>query len=129
MNITTPETIIEYRDNKVCEQAVECIYYGSENQFVNPTVENPVSVQEIMKRLNLEFLEPVLNEMYKENWRFHFDPLTVLKTMIYWRFKGHRFLTDVFNDLLTDPTLADVLGYRDKKIHHKLPLCYSFRLG
>jgi hypothetical protein len=31
--------------------------------------------------------------------------------MIYWRLKGHRFLTDVFNDLLTNPTLADTLGY------------------
>jgi len=87
----------------------ECI---EENRpFVNPTVEQPVRTQEIMKRLDLEFLRPTLNELYEENWRFHFDPLTVLKTMIYWRLKGHRFLTDVYNDLLTDPTLADTLGF------------------
>jgi hypothetical protein len=130
MNITTPEAIIEYRDNKVCEQAVECIYYGSENlPFVNPTVENPVSVQEIMKRLNLDFLEPVLNKMYVENWRFHFDPLTVLKTMIYWRLKNHRFLTDVFNDLLTDPTLANVLGYDTIPSYQQLYHFITYRIN
>jgi hypothetical protein len=81
------------------------------NVFVNPSYDNPVRTQEIMKRMNLEFLKPILNELYEESWRFHFEPLTILKTMIYWRLKGHRFLTDVFNDLVTDPTLADVLGF------------------
>jgi len=89
-----------------------CVCCEAENeQFVNPTVDNPVRTQEIMKKMDLEFLKPTLNELYEEDWRFHFDPMTVLKTMIYWRLKGHRFLSDVFNDLLTDPTLADILGF------------------
>lgn len=130
MIITTPEVIIEYGNNKVCEQTVECIYYGSENlPFVNPTVENPVRVQEIIKRLNLDFLKTVLDEMYKENWRFHFDPLTVLKTMIYWKLKGHRFLTDVFNDLLTDPTLADILGYDTIPSYQQLYHFITYRIN
>jgi len=89
-----------------------CVYFGAgEEPFINPTVDEPVRTEEIMKRMNLEFLRPTLNELYEDAWRFHFDPLAVLKTMIYWRLKGHRFLTDVFNDLLTDPTLADTLGF------------------
>jgi len=43
-------------------------------KFINPTVENPVQVQEIMKRLNLDFLKPVLDKLYADAWRFHFDP-------------------------------------------------------
>jgi len=86
-------------------------YGAGEEPFVNPTVDEPVRTEEIMKRMNLEFLRPVLDKLYADAWRFHFDPLAVLKTMIYWRLKGHRFLTDVFNGLLTDPTLADTLGY------------------
>jgi hypothetical protein len=101
-----PENNIE----NVCDKPF-CVYFGAGEQFVNPTYDNPVRTQEIMKRMNLEFLKPVLNELYKEDWRFHFEPLSVLKAMIYWRLKGHRFLTDVFNDLLTDPTLANTLGF------------------
>ena len=130
MSITTPETTIEYEINKLCDQAVECIYYGSGNlPFINPTVENPVRTQEIMKRLNLDFLKPVLDEMYVEGWRFHFNPLTVLKTMIYWRLKNHRFLTDVFNDLLTDPTLADVLGYDSIPSYQQLYHFITYRIN
>ncbi len=105
--LSTPSENIEEVGNK-------CFYVCCEadnEQFVNPTVDNPVRVQEIMKRLDLEFLKPTLNELYEEAWRFHFNPLSVLKTMIYWRLKNHRFLTDVFNDLLTDSTLADTLGF------------------
>jgi hypothetical protein len=107
MMVSTPNENIE----NVCDKPF-CVYFGAgEKTFVNPTVDEPVKTEEIMKHMNLEFLRPRLDELYKEAWRFHFDPLAVLKTMIYWRLKGHRFLTDVFNDLLTDPTLADTLGY------------------
>ena len=105
--VSTPRENIEDVSNK-------CFYevsYGTGKPFINPTIEQPVRTQEIMKKMDLEFLKPTLNELYDEDWRFHFDPMTVLKTMIYWRLKGHRSLTDVFNDLLTDPTLADTLGF------------------
>lgn len=105
--VSTPNENIEEETDKCF-----CVYFGAEEEpFVNPTVEQPVRTEEIMKRMNLEFLRPTLDELYDEAWRFHFDPLAVLKTMIYWRLKGHRFLTDVFNDLLTDSTLANTLGY------------------
>ena len=105
--LSTPNENIE----NVCDKPF-CVYFGAgEETFVNPTVDEPVRTEEIMKHMNLSFLRPILDELYEEAWRFHFDPLAVLKTMIYWRLKGHRFLTDVFNDLLTDPTLADTLGY------------------
>jgi len=106
--VSTPnEKKEEVNDKPFC---VVCFGAGEE-PFVNPTVDEPVRTEEIMKRMNLEFLRPTLDELYADAWRFHFDPLAVLKTMIYWRLKGHRFLTDVFNDLLTDPTLADTLGF------------------
>ncbi len=130
MNIKAPERIIECKNNKVCEQAVECIFYGSEDiQFVNPTVESPVRTQEIIKRLNLDFLKPALNEMYEDDWRFHFEPLSVLKTMIYWRLKGHRFLTELFNDLLTDPTLADILGFNYIPSYQQLYHFITYRIN
>jgi len=107
MMLSTPNENIE----NVCDKPF-CVYFGAgEETFINPTVDEPVRTEEIMKRMNLSFLRPILDELYEEAWRFHFDPLAVLKTMIYWRLKGHRFLTDVFNDLLTNPTLADALGY------------------
>lgn len=78
--VSTPSGNIEEEGNK-------CFYVCC-NQFVNPTVDNPVRVQEIMKRMDLEFLRPELNELYKDDWRFHFNSLSILKTMIYWRLKG-----------------------------------------
>ncbi len=106
--LSTPRENIE----DVCDKPFCVVCYGAgEEPFVNPTVDEPVRTEDIMKRLNLEFLRPTIDELYADAWRFHFDPLAVLKTMIYWRLKGHRFLTDVFNDLLTDPTLADTLGF------------------
>lgn len=98
-------------------------------EFNNLTVEEPVRIQKIMKKLELEVLKPVLNEMYAEDWRFHFDPLTVLKTMVYWQLKNHRFLTDIFNDLLTDPTLANVLGYNDIPSYQQLYHFITYRIN
>ncbi len=96
-----------------------------ENIFENPTPDYPVRAQDLVRQLDLEFVRPVLNEMYAEEHRFKFDPIPVLKTMIYWRLSGKRFLTEVFNDLLTDPDLADNLGFVDipdyKQLYHFLP--------
>lgn len=123
--VSTPSENIEEVGNK-------CFYvsYEADNeQFVNPTFDNPVRVQEIMKRMDLEFLRLVLSQLYGEDWRFHFEPQPVLKTMIYWRLKSHRFLTDVFNDLLTDPTLADILGYDNLPSYQQLYHFVTYRLN
>jgi len=124
--VSTPKkSIEEVRDKCFCE-----VYYGADDQqFVNPTVEQPVRVEEIVKRMDLEFLRPTLNELYGENWRFHFNPLAVLKTMIYWRLKGHRFLTDVFNDLLTEPTLANILGFDSIPSYQQLYHFMTYRIN
>lgn len=79
MNIKAPERIIECENNKVCEQAVEYIFYGSEDiQFVNPTVESPVRTQEVIKGLNLDFLKPVLNEILQSK----ISKLTVIMVIL-----------------------------------------------
>lgn len=83
----------------------------SDFESIAPETEQPVRVIDIMKKLDLEFLKPVLDDLYSEDWRFKFDPIPVLKTIIYWRLKGHRFLSEVHNDLITDSELANVLGY------------------
>ena len=102
---------------------------GIENEFVNPTSDNPVRVQDLLTQMDLEFLRPVLNEMYAEEYRFKYDPIAMLKTVIYWRLSGRRFLTDVWNDLLTSPSLANNLGFTTipdyKAFYHWL----KYRLG
>jgi len=122
---TTPEIYMVNDLNKTfgsCE-------LGIENEFVNPTPDNPVRVQDLLTHLDLEFLRPVLDEMYAEAYRFKYDSVAMLKTMIYWRLSSKRFLTEVWNDLLTDPTLADNLGFDDipdyKALHHWL----NYRFG
>ncbi len=97
--------------------------------FINPDVDNPVRIQDILPHLDLEFLRPVLNEMYAEDWRFGFDPIPMLKTMIYWRLSDKKFLTQIFNDLLTDPTLADNLGFKDIPDYKALYHWLHYRLG
>ena len=83
----------------------------SDFESIIPEVEQPTRVIDLMKKLDLEFLRPVIDELYSEDWRFKFDSIPALKTIIYWRLKNHRFLTEVHNDLLTNPDLANVLGY------------------
>ena len=73
-------------------------------------VEQTIRVIDLMKQLDLEFLRPVINELYSEEYRFKFDPIPVLKTIIYWRLKGHRFLSEVHNDLLTGAPLFGPAG-------------------
>ena len=103
MSIITPDQVMYEKHDKS--------FYEIPEVFTNPTVQQPVRIKDILYHLNIDFLKPILKKMYKENWRFHFEPLPVFKTLLYWRLKNHRFLTDVFNDLVTDPTLADILGF------------------
>jgi len=124
--VSTPRENIQ----EVSDKCFYEVYFGADDQpFINPTVDQPVRVEEILKGMDLEFLRPTLNELYQEDWRFHFDPLAVLKTMIYWRLKGHRFLTDVFNDLLTELTLADILGFDSISSYQQLYHFITYRIN
>lgn len=121
MRIITPDEPIETIHHKDL--------YQHPKIFINPTVHQPVRVQDVLYHLDIDFLKPVLRELYQEHWRFHFDPLPVFKTLVYWRLRNHRFLTDVHNDLLTDPTLADVLGYDYIPSYKQLYHFISYRLN
>lgn len=105
-----------------CEQDLEI-------GFVNPTASQPVRVQDLLTHLDLDFLRPVLREMYAEEYRFKFDAIAVLKTMIYWRLSGRRFLTEVWNDLLTDPTLANNIGFKEIPDYKAFYHWIKYRLG
>ena len=70
--------------NHAPEQEISNPYGISESECINLEVEQPVRVKDLMKELDLSFLEPILDELYSENWRFKFNPITILKTIIYW---------------------------------------------
>ena len=79
--------------------------------FNNPSKDNPVSIEELLKHLDLSEIAPKLDVFYGDKKCFRYEPEAVLRTLIYWKLKGYKFLRQVFNELLTSPTLANSLGF------------------
>jgi hypothetical protein len=107
-------------------------HYGlrsKRSQFVEPSPENPVRAQDLVAQMDLEFLRPVLEQNYVGGGKFRFDPLPMVRTMLYWRLSGHRFLTEVWNDLVMDPALADNMGFGDIPDYKTLYHWLNYRLG
>lgn len=96
--------------------------------FTNPSKDNPVRVQDILKCLDLSEIIPIVEDFYIEPTHFRFSPEAVLRTIIYWKLKGYKFLSQVFNDLLTDPTLADTLGFGAIPDYNQLYHFFNYRL-
>lgn len=67
------------------EQIVECW----NNDFINPTEENPMRVEEFLRRLDLNPVLSTLKEMYKEEYRFKYPMDAMLRTMIYFKLKRY----------------------------------------
>lgn len=81
----------------------------------NPSADNPILLQKILRELDLAQIKGTLDSLYcqEEDYRFRFPPEAVLKTMIYFKLKGYKFLTDAWRDIMTVPELADDLGYSE----------------
>lgn len=97
-------------------------------KFVNPATDNPVRIQDFLKHLDLSEIVSVLNDMYAEEYRFKYSPEAVLKTMIYFKLR-HRFLSEVFDDLITDPDLATDLGFNMIPNYKQLYHFLNYRVG
>lgn len=86
---------------------------GYFNTFVNPSEKLPVKIEIFLRHLDLSNVISALQELYKEEYRFKFPMDAMLKTMIYFKLKPYKFLTDMWNDLIASPNLADDLGFKE----------------
>jgi hypothetical protein len=81
--------------------------------FINPSEECPVRTEYFLKYLDLTPITPYLKGLYGEEYRFKFPMDAMLKTLIYFKLKPYKFLTDLWNDLVATPNLADDLGFKE----------------
>ncbi len=81
--------------------------------FINPSEECPVRIEYFLKYLDLTPIIPCLKELYGEEYRFKFPVDAMLKTLIYFKLKPYKFLTDLWNGLVATPNLADDLGFKE----------------
>jgi len=85
---------------------------NTDTSFVNPSEECPVQIEEFLHHLDLTPILPTLQELYDEEYRFKFPMDAMLKTLVYFKLKPYNFLTELWNDLIATPHLADALGFK-----------------
>lgn len=95
--------------------------------FVNPTVERPVSAMKFIQFMDFNPLESILDGLYSEDPRprnrLKYDPVALLKALIYLKLKSYPFLTNLHQDLVSIEGLAEKLGFNDgiptyRELHH-----------
>ncbi|MEM0466183.1 MAG: transposase [Candidatus Thermoplasmatota archaeon] len=83
------------------------------SDFVNPSEEYPVQIEDFLHHLDLTPILPTLQQLYGEDYRFKFPMDAMLKTLIYFKLKPYNFLTELWSDLVASPHLADALGFKN----------------
>jgi len=81
--------------------------------FLNPSDDWPVRIEYFLKYLDLRPVTHALKELYAEEYRFKFPVDAMLKAMIYFKLKPYKFLTELWDDLVATPDLADDLGFKE----------------
>ena len=119
------EQNFDLEDQKIgCYPRDELVIDRFRSDFFNPTKDVPVRIDDFLNYLDLSQITPTLLTFYDEEWRFGFPKEAVLKTLIYFKLKKYKFLTDLWRDLVATPELADNLGYDDipdyKTLYHFL---------
>jgi len=95
---------------------------------VNPTVETPMRVQDLIGTADLSFLEGELESLYKDGWKDRLPPIAMLKATLYWRLSGKPHLKKVWHEMVSDPELADTLGFRGVPEYSALFHFVNYRL-
>lgn len=85
--------------------------YKETDSFNNPSSNYPIRIEKFLSYLDMTPVISVLQRLYKEEYRFKFPMNAMLKTMIYFKLKQYNFLTELWNDLIATPHLADELGF------------------
>jgi len=73
-----------------------------------------------LKHLDLKPIIPTLKELYREEYRFKFPMDAMFKALVYFKLKPYNFLTELWNDLIASPNLADNLGFNEIPDYHTL---------
>lgn len=81
--------------------------------FVNPSEKHPVKVEFFLRHLDLKPIMPTLQKLYGEKYRFKFPIEAMFKTMVYFKLKHYNFLTELWDDLIASPHLANDLGFNE----------------
>jgi len=81
--------------------------------FINSSSGYPIRIEKFLGYLDLTPVISALQGLYKEEYRFKFPMDAMLKTMIYFKLKQYNFFTELWNDLIATPHLADDLGFKE----------------
>ncbi|MEA2054978.1 MAG: hypothetical protein U9O96_07750 [Candidatus Thermoplasmatota archaeon] len=79
--------------------------------FKNPTEYNPVETSEFLSHLNLEFLDPVLKEMFPRLEYIRLKVYARVRLVLFMKLRGIKRITDAYRILQTNPMVAENLGF------------------
>lgn len=79
--------------------------------FKNPTETTPVETSEFLSHLHLEFLDPVLKEMFPRLKQIKPSVYARVRLVIFMKLRGIRYIKEAYRILQTKPTVAENLGF------------------
>ena len=85
--------------------------YESPSLFINPTEESPVETSEFLSHLNLDFLDPVLKEMFPRLEQIRESVYARVKLLIFMKLSNMRYIAYAYRKLITNKEIAQNLGF------------------
>ena len=79
--------------------------------FKNPTEDTPVETSEFLSHLNLEFLDPVLKEMFPRLEYIRLKVYARVRLVLFMKLRGIKCITDAYRILQTNPMVTENLGF------------------
>lgn len=81
------------------------------NDFRNPTPDDPVEVSEFLGHTDLTQIMPEVMEYYAEDWRYRYPPKAMLKAAICFELSTCKFLSEFWRRFESNPEMAVNLGF------------------
>ena len=72
--------------------------YESPSLFINPTEESPVETSEFLSHLNLDFLDPVLKEMFPRLERIKKKVYARIKFVVFMKLSNIKYIAEVIEN-------------------------------
>src|SRR3989338_2409222 len=71
---------------------------------------SPASCSEFVKRLDITPISDLVKAYYKDDWRYRFDPSSMIKALVFMKLKGFKYQTQLINHLSKNQKDLENLG-------------------
>ena len=79
--------------------------------FIDPTEQNPVETSEFLSHLNLNFLDPVLREMFPRLERIKKKVYARIRFVVFMKLGNIKYIANAYRKLITNKEIAQNLGF------------------